>query len=374
MKRKTLVVALLLAVLTIGLGYFQFFFKPAMIKGFITGAKMPPAVVAAEEAKQESIIPRISAIGTTRAVQGIDVSSQVGGIIRAIRMESGQDVAKGTPLVEIDDSTEQADLKAGLATLKNAELALDRQRQLNAGGNSAKASLDAAQASRDSAAASVERTRAIIAQKAVAAPFAGRLGIRKVDVGQYVSPGTSFVTLQQLNPIYIDFPVPEQNLERLRPGQSVELQVDAFPGKTFAAKIKYVDARVSADTRNVLVRAEADNKDFQLLPGMFANVNVLAGDAAQSVTIPRTGVAYSLYGDSVFVIKATKDKDGADQLIAERRFVRTGDALGDRVIIREGVKAGEKVITQGQLKLQPNARVSIDPQSNLVPPAVRTKE
>src|SRR6202042_848403 len=201
---------------------------------------------------------------------GIDVAPQVPGMVRAIHFKSGEDIAAGAPLLEIDDSVDQADLKSGLAQLKNADVSLDRQQTLVVGGNTAKAQVDTAVAARDSAAATVERTRAVIAQKAIVAPFAGRLGISKVDVGQFLSVGTSLVTLQQLDPIYVDFQSPEQSLSSLAVGQETALTLDAFPGQTFEGKIHAIDARVSQDTRNVLVRAEFANPDHKLLPGMFA--------------------------------------------------------------------------------------------------------
>jgi membrane fusion protein (multidrug efflux system) len=292
-------------------------------------------------------------------------------------------VRQGAPLVQIDDSTEQADLKSNLAVLKNAEVALERQRTLITGGNTPQANLDAALATRDQAAAAAERTRAIIAQKAVVAPFAGRLGIRRIDIGQYVSPGTSLVTLQQLDPIYVDFSLPEQNLADLKPGQTIETQVDAYPGATFTGTIKFVDARISADTRNVLVRGDIPNRERKLLPGMFANVNVLAGAAKEVVTLPRTSITYSLYGDSVYVLTPAPPKVGeaqaavasSDQLFAiERRFVRPGDTREDKVALTEGIKPGEVVVTQGQIKLQPNARVRIDPNAGLQPQNPRPRE
>ena len=371
--------------LSSGLYYFQFFFKPEMIKGFIAKAVPPPTTVAVEAAKAETWAPRLSAIGTFKPVQGIDVAAQVGGVVKGVHTVSGKDVAKGAPIVEIDDSVEQADLKANLATLKNAELAFERQRQLVGGGNGTQVNLDTAQAARDSAAATAERTRAIIAQKAVVAPFAGRLGLRKIDPGQYVPAGTSMVTLTQLDPIFADFPVPEQSLEKIKVGQAVEIKVDAFPGKVFAGKIGSMDARVNAETRNVTVRAEVANPGAQLLPGMFANIDVLSGEPVNVVTLPRTGVVFSLYGDSIYVIKPAPDPVGSagtaqaapaadGPLIVERRFVRTGDARGDRVAIVEGLAVDERVVTQGQVKLQPNARVKIDAAASLKAPPQLQKQ
>lgn len=385
MKRAIafIIVFLLLGGLVGGLGYFQFVMKPEMIKGFISKAPPPVTTVAVAEATSVKWVPKIRAIGTFRAVQGIDIAPQVGGVVRVLEIESGQDVQKGKLLAQIDDSVEQADLQANEATLRNAELALERQRQLATGGATSRASLDTAQAQRDAAAGAVERTKALIRQKALLAPFDGRLGLRKVDQGQYIAPGVSIVTLQQLDPIYVDFPVPEQFLDELKVGQDIEISVDAFAGKMFNGKVASIDARVSADTRNVLVRGRIDNKDKQLLPGMFANVAVLAGAAQEFVTLPRTAVTYSLYGNAVFALKPAPQQPGSaqaapaqsDQVFqSDRRFVRTGEVRDERIAILEGVKAGERVISEGQIKLTPNALVRVDPNAGLKPAATLPKE
>ena len=378
------VVLLVLALLAGGLGYFQFMVKPEMIRGFIRKAPPPVATVAVSEAKTEQWVTRIPAIGTFRAVQGIDIAPQVGGVIRAVHFDSGQDVAKGVLLVEIDDSVEQADLQANLATLRNADLSLDRQRQLITGGSTARSTLDAAQAQRDSAAAAVDRSRALIAQKALIAPFAGRIGLRKIDVGQYVSPGTGITTLQQLDPIYVDFPIPEQSIADLALNQIVEVKVDAWPTQVFKGKIASIDARVSPDTRNVLVRAEVENRDKSLRPGMFANVSVLIGQPRPVVTLPRTGITFSLYGDSIYVVKPAPAPAGGAQaapagaepvMVVERRVVKVGDTNDDRVAIVSGVTAGEQVVSEGQIKLFPNALVRVNNALALPPaPAPRPKE
>ena len=218
MKRSIIFIGVLifLAALSVGLGYFQFVVKPGMIKSFILAAAPPPTSVAVATARSETWTPRLPAIGSLRAVQEIEIAPQIGGAIVAVRVKLGQDVEKGAPLFEIDNSVEQADLKNNLAVLKNADFALGRQRQLIQGGNTAKANFDSAEAARDSAAAAVERVRAIIAQKMLTAPFAGRVGIRKLDLGQYVSPGTGLISLQQLDPIFVDFPVPEKSLGLLK--------------------------------------------------------------------------------------------------------------------------------------------------------------
>ena len=361
-------VFLLLAGLAGGLGYFQFFVKPEMIKGFIAKAPPPVATVAITEAKKEEWVERIPAVGTFRAVQGIELAPQIGGVIRAFHFDSGQEVARGTLLVELDDSVEQADLKSNLATLKNTDLALDRQRQLITGGSTSRSTLDAAEAARDQASAAVERSRALIAQKSLAAPFAGRIGLRRADIGQYVSPGTGIASLQQLDPIYVDFPVPEQTIAELATGQVVEVSVDAWPEQPFMGKVISLDARVSAETRNLVVRAEVRNADKRLKPGMFANVAVLVGKAQSLVTLPRTGVTYSLYGDSVYVVKPAPVPAGsaqaapapADQMIVERRAVKLGASRGARVSILSGLEPGEQVVSEGQSKLMAGARVRVD--------------
>ena len=362
-------VFLLLAGLAGGLGYFQFIVRPEMIKGFIAKAPPPMATVAVTEATTEEWIERIPAVGTFRAVQGIEGAPQLEGVIRAFHFDSGQEIAKGALMLEIDDTVEQADLKSNMAMLKNADMALDRQRQLITGGSTSRSTLDAAEAARDQASAAVERTRALISQKAIVAPFAGRIGLRRADIGQYVSKGTPIASLQQLDPIYVDFPVPEQTIAELATGQVVEVSVDAWPEQAFKGKVISLDARVSAETRNLVVRAEVRNADKRLKPGMFANVAVLVGKAQSLVTLPRTGVTYSLYGDSVYVVKPAPVPEGSaqaapaptdQQMIVERRAVKLGAARGSRVSILSGLTAGEKVVSEGQSKLTPGARVRVD--------------
>jgi RND family efflux transporter MFP subunit len=374
-----LVALALLAALTGGLAYFQFVIKPVMVKGFITAAFAPkPTTVTAEAARVEQWRPELTAIGTLRAIQGVAIAPQAAGDVTAIRFESGDDVEAGALLINIDDSVEQADLANGLAQLKNADSTLARQRTLVAQGNTPQSTVDTAIATRDSAAATVERTRAVIAQKAIKAPFAGRLGLRNVDLGQYVAVGTSLVTLQQLDPIYADFPVPEEALNSMATGQAVRMTVDAIPGRSFAGKIEAIDARVSAESRNVTARAVFANPDRKLLPGMFANLTVTTGEPAAVLTLPRTAIVYSLYGDDVFVVTAAPhareqgglaDSSGPSGLIVERRLVRVGPARGERVAIEDGLRAGERVVTAGQIKLQAYSPVTLDETPALPAPA-----
>jgi RND family efflux transporter MFP subunit len=372
------VVALaLLAAATGGLAYFQFVIKPEMVKGFMAAAFAPKATtVTAEAARVEQWPPELTAIGTLRAYQGVVIAPQTAGVVTAKHFESGDDVEEGALLINIDDSVEQADLANGLAQLKNADATLARQKTLVTQGNTPQSTVDTALATRDSAAATVEHTRAIIAQKAIRAPFSGRLGLRNVDIGQYVAVGTALVTLQRLDPIYADFPVPEEALSSLAVGQAVRMTVDAFPGRSFEGKIEAVDARVSADSRNVTARAVFANPDRKLLPGMFANLTVTTGAPKTTLTLPRTAIVYSLYGDNVFVVTAAPHAreqggvadSGASGRIVERRFVRVGAAKGERIAIEDGVKAGELVVTAGQIKLQADSPVALDETAALPAP------
>jgi membrane fusion protein (multidrug efflux system) len=373
---KRLIIAGIIVALFLGaVAYFQFVLKPEMIKGFMAKAAPPPPTVSAAPATVQTWTQRLPSIGTVTAVQAIDVSSQVAGIVQKIQFVGGTDVKEGEILVRLDISVEAADLISNKATLHQAQLDYERQVDLVRRGSTAQAKLDEAQAARDTAAASVQRTEAVIAQKTIRAPFTGRLGIRQVDLGQYVSPGLALVSLQSLDPIYVDFTVPEQNADVLATGQKVEAQFDSLPGQTFQGVIETLDARVNKDTRTLLVRAELANRERKLLPGMFANVAVLVGDPRATVTVPRTAVTYSLYGDSVFVVKPAEKKEGeakpaegeAEALMVERRFVRPGEVRGDLVAITEGLQPNEQVVTSGQLKLQSGARVTIDNAAPLTP-------
>jgi membrane fusion protein (multidrug efflux system) len=397
MVKRFLIAAIIVGLFLGGVGYFNLVFKPKMIGEFVAKMVPPPATVTAEPAKTETWIDRVPAIGTLVAIQGVDVAPQVGGIVMEYFFDSGQDVAKGAKLVKLDTSVEEADLADHRATLQQANLDFERQSRLVKTSAVSQSTLDATIAKRDSAAALVQKTEALIAQKMIAAPFAGRLGLRHVERGQYVSPGQALVWLQALDPIWVDFPVPEAALGKFTIGSEVELAADAFPGRSFKGKVEAFDAKLGSDTRTLMVRATVPNPDRKLMPGMFANVAVLTGGAKEYVTVPRTAVTYGLYGDSVWVVKESQTEPPAKstpvaeaetvgtaaaadamptgalppepKLVAERRFVRVGPSQGDRVAILEGVRAGEEVITSGQLKLQPDAAIKVDNSGALKPPA-----
>jgi membrane fusion protein, multidrug efflux system len=374
--KRFLIAVVLLALFLGGLGYFQLVFKPQAIKTFLSKQVPPPATITAQAAGSSEWVERLPAIGTLIASQGVDVASQVSGIVTALGFESGENVKKDDKLVQINIAVEEADLASAEATLRQADVDYKRQTDLLRKAVTSEATVDAALAKRDTAAAAVNRIKALIAQKSILAPFAGRLGIRKVELGQYISPGLALVTLQALDPIWVDFPVPEQDIGKLKTGETIELTVDAFPGEVFKGTIASLDARVSQETRTLLVRGTLANPHLELLPGMFANVMVLVGAPVKVVTVPRTALTYSLYGDSVYVVKpepgqaAPTDNPPKDEVfVVERRFVKTGQVRGDLVAISSGLKAGEQVVTTGQIKLNNKSRVKIDNSQKLNPPA-----
>jgi membrane fusion protein, multidrug efflux system len=385
MIKRFVIAAILVALFLGGVGYFNLVFKPKMIGEFMAKMKPPAATVTAERAGTKEWIDRVQSIGTLIAIRGVDVSPEVAGIVKDYYFESGNDVEKGAKLVELDTSVEEADLLSEQAMLANAELDYDRQSKLVGRGAVSQATLDSTTAKRDQSAANVQKNEARIAQKNITAPFAGRLGLRRVEKGQYVKAGDPLVWLQSLDPIWIDFPVPEGDLGKLKIGAPIELGVNAYPGQVFKGEIEAFDARVAQDTRTLMVRGRLPNADHKLLPGMFANIAVLEGKPKELVTVPRTAVTYGLYGDSVWVVKEGPPEPQKTasvgevevpppQLTVERRFVRVGPSQGDEVAILEGVKAGEQVVTSGQLKLHPDAAIKIDNSKPLTPAAERPKQ
>lgn len=376
MIKRFLIALIIMSALIGGLAWFKLVFMPTMIQEFLSSQTPPPATITAEPAKTEDWVERLPAIGTLIALQGVEVASQVAGLVTSIGFESGQDVEKGAKLVQLDISVEQADLASAEAVLKEAEISFKRQADLLTKSVTSEANVDTARVKRDSAVAALDRIKALIGQKTILAPFTGRLGIRQVELGQYISPGLSMVTLQALDPIWVDFPMPEQNVGKLRVGQVVDLTVDAYPGQIFAGTITSLDARVSKETRTLLVRGTLPNPARTLLPGMFANVAVIAGEPKRLVTVPRTAITYSLYGDSVYVLKRKEDqptpaKSEDTIYTAERRFIKSGQVRDERVAITSGLVEGEQVVTSGQVKLTNGSLVRVDNSQALVPPATR---
>jgi multidrug efflux system membrane fusion protein len=272
---------------------------------------------------------------------------------------AGSTVKAGSPLVQLFDGPEQGDLASFKAQATGAQLALDRAKQLAARQFGPQATADAAQATYDQAIAGIAKTQAIISQKLVRAPFDGELGVRHVEVGQYLTAGTQIVTLTDLSTLYANFTVTEKQSAQLSVGQTVRITVDAYPGRRFEGKINAIEPQISTDTRNIRVQATLDNPDHILKPGMFTTATIVLPDKPAVVTIPETAVDYTLYGDSVFLITEKKEDDGKTSLTAVRTFVRTGNRLNGRTEIVSGLKPGDRVVAVGQLKLQSGAAVAI---------------
>ncbi|WP_420135880.1 efflux RND transporter periplasmic adaptor subunit [Rhodopseudomonas sp.] len=356
--RWFIIVGLLLALLVGGIVGFNAF-RNHMIAQFFANNKPPPITVSVAEAKSEVVPNLLTAVGDLAAVHQVNVTSDVSGRITAIMFEAGSQVDKGAPLVQLYDAPDQGDLANYKAQAKVAELSLDRAKQLAARQFGPQATVDQAQASFDQANAGIAKTEAIISQKLVRAPFDGVLGVRQVEVGQYLTAGTQIVSLTNLSQIFANFTVTEKDSGTLKVGQTVRLKVDAYPTRQFEGKITTIEPQISADTRNIKVQATLDNPDHVLRPGMFATTTVVLPDKPAVITVPETAVDYTLYGDSVYLIHEEKAQDGKTNLTAVRTFVRTGERIGGRAVILSGVKAGDRVVAVGQLKLQSGAAVAI---------------
>jgi membrane fusion protein (multidrug efflux system) len=366
MIRRTiyfLLVAIVLGGLGAAIGWYAFEFKPKMLAEVILGSPQPAQTVSAELAKQEAWDPRITAIGSITAVNGIDIAPQVGGVVEEVYFKSGQDVKKGDKIIELDTDTEKAELKSAEARLSNARIELDRRQKIFNKGFAAKADIDTLRTTRDTATAEVERLKAVIAQKSIFAPWDGRLGFKDVSVGKYVAPGMPVVWLQTVDPVYVDFAVTETEFARIKQGQPVMAKVDAYPDREFAGEVIMTEAKMSQESRSILIRASLRNPDGALVPGMYANVTVTVGEPQQVVTIPQTAVTYSLYGDTVFVVMPAKKSDPKakdDELQIERRFVKAGKVRDGRVAIEDGIALGDQVVIAGQNKIDQGSKVKID--------------
>lgn len=358
MLRWFIIVGALLAALVGGFVWFNYF-RGQMIAQFFAHNKPPPSNVSIAVAKSEVIPNLLTAVGDLAAVHQVNVTSDVSGRITDIMFTAGAHVKAGSPLVQLFDGPDQGDLASFKAQATVAQLSLDRAKQLAARQFGPQATVDQAQAAYDQANAGIAKTEAIISQKLVRAPFDGDLGVRHVEVGQFLTAGTQIVTLTDLSQLYANFTVTEKDSAALKVGQTVRVAVDAYPGRTFEGKINAIEPQIATDTRNIRVQATLDNPDHILKPGMFATTTVVLPDKPPVVTVPETAVDYTLYGDSVFLITEKKEDDGKTSLTAVRTFVRAGDRVGGHAEIISGLKPGDRVVAVGQLKLQSGAAVAI---------------
>jgi len=320
----------------------------------------PPITVSTTVAMSETWYPAISAVGTLRAAQGVDVTTQESGMITDLRFESGAIVQAGDVLARQYVADERAMLAALEADVRLAELNLARAKDLLDQNLSSQFDYDTRQTDRDRAVAEASNVRLRIEKKTIRAPFAGRIGIRKVNVGQYVEPGEPIVRLEALDRILVDFPVSQRSIGLVGVGQPLKIFVDAYPAETFHGTVTAIAPNVRSDTRDIRLEGLIENPDEQLLPGMFVGVEIQLPTREAVVTLPQSAISYSPYGDSVFVVAEARDERGETMLVAENRFVQTGAARGDQVAIVTGVEPGATVVTAGQLKLRDGARVVVD--------------
>ncbi len=357
---KRMVIMLVAVAIVFG-GIFGFqLFKAAMIKKFITALGNPPQTVSVTRAAQGEWQTRLEAIGSLRAVKGADLSLELSGVVESISFNSGDDVAEGAQLLKLRTADDVARLESLQAIASLNEITNERDQKQFKMQAVSQATLDTDAANLKNARAQVVQQQAMIDKKILRAPFAGHLGIRAVDLGQYLGPGTVIVTLQALDPIYVDFFVPQQAIDQLRLEEAVTVHVDAFKGETFTGKISAINPKVDTGSRNVQVRATMQNADHKLLPGMYATVEIATGSPQNYVTLPQTAITYNPYGDTVYVVDKGTGADGKPQLTARQTFITIGPTRGDQVAVLKGVEDGDTVVTAGQIKLHNGSVVLID--------------
>ena len=363
--RRMLIMLGVVLVVVLALAAYKGFSIYQQIQMF--SAPQPAISVSAAHAEEQPWQGRLPAIGTLKAFQGVDLAAEVDGIVREVMFESGQKVTLGQPLIQLDSEVERASLATAEAERSLAQIEYERGRSLVSRSNISKSEFDRLASTLQKATASVAQLKAQLDKKRINAPFAGTIGIRQVDTGDYLSPGATIATLQDLSRLHVDFFLPEQRAPQLQVGQPVRLSVAAYPDEQFEGRIAAINPKVENETRNLQVRATLSNPDEKLLPGMFANLEVLLPGEQAQIVVPETAITYTLYGKSVYVVKEKQDEDGktlkdADgnaQLTVERRFVETGERRAGQVVIGKGLKVGEQVVTSGQLKLDNGAHVVI---------------
>ena len=332
---------------------------------------MPPTAVTTLIVTEQSWQPTLAAVGTVQAVNGVTVSTDLPGIVEKITFESGQPVKQGDPLVKLDTKQEEAQLNSSQARLQLAKSNLDRQKGLFQKRVSAQSDYDASDAEFKQAEAAVAEMRAMIARKVIRAPFTGALGIREVNLGQYLKSGDPVVPLQSLDPIYVNFSLPQQKLKDLIAGREVRVKADGLPGESFSGKITSVNSIVDEATRNVMVQATLENPGRKLRPGMFVNVDVILPEQVKVLALPATAINYAPYGDSVFVLEKMKDAENKEYDGVRAQMVQLGASRGDQVTVVSGIKLGEEVVPAGGFTLAPKAAVirnnSVEPSNSAAP-------
>ncbi len=316
---------------------------------------MPPETVTSREAEEMIWENVVTAVGTLRASQGVMVSAEVSGTVSAIHFDSGESVETGDLLFELDTSTERAQLESAKATHELAEVNLKRAQELRESRSIAQSELDTADARAKETKAAMEQVRATLEKKIIRAPFAGRLGIRQVDVGEYLNPGAVVVSLQSINPVYVDFSLPQQQVTKVKNGYAFRLEMDTYPDRSFEGVVEAIDPDLDLSNRMFRVRGVLVNEDGALRPGMFANVGIVQPEASTVVAVPGAAVYYQAYGNTIFVVKP-----GESGNFVEQRFVKLGRTKGDFVSVLNSLEVGEEVVTAGAFKLFNGRSVVID--------------
>lgn len=358
-KRMMIMLVLVGAVLT---GVFGFkVFVDGQVKAFMARMGNQPQTVSTTTAVRSEWQPKLQAVGSLRASNGADLSLQLAGVVEEINFQSGDKVEKGQQLLRLRSDDDIAKLQALEAQAELSRITYERDlRQFKAQAVSQQV-IDTDAANLKNSQALATQQRAIVDQKTLKASFAGRLGIRQVDLGQYLAAGTTVVTLQALTPIYVDFLLPQQAMAQLKVGHKVKAKVDTYPGRIFEGYILAINPKVEVGSRNVQVRAALANDDQTLMPGMFATVDVDAGAPQELLTLPQTAITYNAYGNIVYVVDDKgKGPDGKPQLVVRQVFVDTGTTRGDQVAVLKGLKEGDTVVTGGQMKLRNGVPVAVN--------------
>ena len=322
--------------------------------------KMPPDAVTSLKVSEKSLSPVLEAVGSLTSPQGVTLSADLPGIVTAIAFESGTAATNGQLLVQLDTRQEEAQLRTAKAKLALARQNLDRANDLNQKRVIATSAFDEAKSQYDAAVASLDETQATIDRKTIRAPFSGAIGIRQINVGQYLKSGDPIVQLESLDPIYVNFALPQQNLGNLKVGQSVKIEADGLPGKVFEGSITAINSMVDTSTRNIQIQATIRNPEHLLRSGMFAGVQVALPERENVVMVPSTAIQYAPYGDSVFVIETMKDEQGKEYLGVHEQGVTLGKSRGDQIEIRKGLKPGDEIATSGLFKLRQGGAVKVN--------------
>jgi membrane fusion protein (multidrug efflux system) len=336
-------------------------FKNRMIAAYLANLKAPPQTVSTIAAAMSPWQTTLQSVGSFNAVEGASLSAQVSGIVQKIGFQDGQDAKKGDLIVQLLADQQIATLQQYQATTANAQIAYERDSKLIKANTIAQSQIDSDLATWKAAQAQVVSQQALIDQYSIRAPFDGRLGIRLVSLGEYLAAGTAVVTLQSLDPIQLDFSMPQQVLSQVKVGQEVTATIDAYGSQAFVGKITAISPLVDSLSRNLTIRASFPNSDHKLLPGMFGNVSVVVGEPQNYIALPQTAVTINPYGNVVYVVteKGT-GPDGKPQLVASQKFVTTGQARGDQIAVTKGVNTGDVVVTSGQLKLSNGSPVIVN--------------